>query len=287
MFVQDNSVRSIKKYLQSKLEPQFSLREIKNICNLLLEKRLNVSANELHFIDDNKLSESDLLYFRNCVHRILNNEPIQHIVGSVEFYGLELSIDHRALVPRPETEELVDWVIQDSNNEQQKIVDVCSGSGCIALAIKAKLNHSIVSGWELSEDAIQLATQNAKQLDLDVNFVSQDALHADLDENDYFDIIVSNPPYIPVSEKLQMDKNVTEFDPHMALFVPDEDPLMFYSALGELAMNRLTKGGRLYVEIHENLGKETVDLFLNQGLKNVELRQDLQGKDRMIKAQKG
>lgn len=251
----------------------------------LIIKRLGISLDEYLFLKDQLFSESDLLYFRNACKDLLNNVPFQHIVGNTEFYGLELNIDSRALIPRPETEELVDWIVADFKQEQGlTILDVCSGSGCIALAIKHNIKDSIVQALEKSKDAVALIEENKSLLALDVTVFNHDVFDVNaLDGITKSDVWVSNPPYIPNKDKAFMDSNVLDFDPEMALFVDDDTPLIFYSRIAELAKDGLKPNGALYFEIHESYGEELVEMLINIGFSTVELRKDLQGKDRFIK----
>ena len=294
MFVQTNSVQSIREYFKSRLQNMFSDNEIKLIGNEVICQRLKLSPSDLIGLNDQLLSESDLLFFRSVVKRLLNNEPFQYIVGNAHFYGLELISDKRALIPRPETEELVEWVKEEyvNNNKGLTIVDVCTGSGCIALALKSVFSDSKIYATDISSEALQLAKENTAKTGLDIEFKQFSAL----DEVEYnqkanfqlasFDCWVSNPPYIPEEEKKLMAENVLEFEPHLALFVPDEKALIFYDKIAQMAIKYLKLNGNLFFEIHENLANETKVLLEKIGFQNIEIRKDLQGKDRMIKAVK-
>lgn len=289
MFVKDNTVLSARAYFNDRLTDLFSPSELKLMFNEFLIARLNIARSELHFSDKLKLSESDLLYFRSCVHRLKDNEPFQYILGSTEFYGLEILCDRRALIPRPETEELVDWIVKDHASSQPlKMLDLCTGTGCIALALKSLFTTSNVAGIDVSENALALAKENSLKNSLDVSFYKVDLLQ--IKDDDFpqfqFDIWVSNPPYIPQKEKENMHANVLDFEPEIALFVEDRDPLMFYRIIAEQGLLHLKKGGKLFFEIHENLGTEMIELLSNLGYSEVELRKDLQGKNRMLKGVK-
>jgi len=289
MFVKDNSVGSARIYFNNRLSELFSLSELKLMFNEFLIARLKISRNDLHFSDQLKLSESDLLYFRSCVHRLKDNEPFQYILGSTEFYGLEILCDRRALIPRPETEELVDWIVKEhATIEPLEILDLCTGTGCITLALKSLLGHSNVVGIDVSEDALSLAKENALKNNLEVAFRKLNLLNFQSDEflKTEYDIWVSNPPYIPVSEKKSMHSNVLDFEPEIALFVADNDPLIFYRIIAEQGLKHLKTGGKLYFEIHENLGNEMLQLLSNLGYASLELKADMQGKNRMLKGVK-
>lgn len=290
MFVQDNSVGSTKQYFFNRLEGIFSVTELRLMFNEFLMQRLQLSRTDLMLAENLKLSESDLLYFRACVKCLQANEPFQYIIGSTFFFGLELKCDARALIPRPETEELVDWIVQDAKNHTfSSIIDFCTGTGCIALALKSTLSSAKVSGYDISKEALALANENAQLNKLDVAFLPMDVLQPLPTDflNEKVDVIVSNPPYIPISDKLHMAQNVLDFEPEIALFVEDSDPLIFYRKLAEIAQQKLNKNGFLYVEIHENLGSETRDLLKKMHFSNIEVKTDMQGKERMVRAQLG
>ncbi len=290
MFVQSNKVSDLKKYFNKKLELHFSPSEVKFMFNASLEKRLSLSPEELLFSNDIRLSESDLLFVRTIAHRLLENEPFQYIIGETEFYGLKLKTDARALIPRPETEELVDWIKNsfEKLDEPLSILDFCTGSGCIALALNKIFLQASVSATDVSEQALDLAKENNQLNQLNVSFYQHDLLNEDVSfiSDESLDCIVSNPPYIPEKDKLEMSENVLGFEPHLALFVSDENPLIFYQKIAEHALLKLKKGGLLFFEIHENLAEDTKNLLNQMKYHSIEIKKDLQGKDRMIKAVK-
>jgi release factor glutamine methyltransferase len=221
------------------------------------------------------------------VKRLQENEPFQYILGEIEFYGLTIKCDKRALIPRPETEELVDWISGNSNIE--KVVDICSGSGCIALALKTVYKNASILGVDISEDANDLARQNAQLNQLDVTFETADALEIQADfwnTLSDLDLIVSNPPYIPENEKGEMAANVLDFEPHLALFVENNSPIIFYERIADLAQQKLKSGGLLYFELHHFYSAEVITHLEKIGFQQIEVRKDLQGKNRMLKAVK-
>jgi release factor glutamine methyltransferase len=289
MFVVSNTYESVKSYFFERLSEQYSEREIVFFSKEAIKKRLNFSDTDLILQKDIRFSESDLLYFRSVVKRLQNHEPFQYIIGETFFYDLLIRCDERALIPRPETEELVDWIAQSVNrNQSHEIIDVCTGSGCIALALKSVLKSSNVSATDISPEAIALAKKNAMLLGLEIHFFQDNAL---VDETDLFaensvDILVSNPPYIPMKDKVSMEKNVLDYEPHLALFVSDESPLIFYQAIAKKAIRMLKSGGMLFFELHESYAEQTKELVLALGFDEVEIKQDLQGKNRMLKAKK-
>lgn len=292
MFVQANTVRAVKVYFKERLKDLFSEREIKQIFNQGLAKRLQLSDSELLLADELRLSESDLLYLRSIVKRLQQNEPLQYILGDTYFYGLQILCDQRALIPRPETEELVDWILEDVAKQAlqiKQVLDVCTGTGCIALALKSKGADATIHALDFSADALALATLNSQQLKLDILPVHADALKSPADWSfaaESFDLWVSNPPYIPNRDKQAMEANVLEFEPGMALFVPDEDPLLFYRSIAHAAAVYLKKGAYLYFELHADFADETAAMLHELGWINTTIRQDMQGKNRMLRTQK-
>jgi release factor glutamine methyltransferase len=288
MFVQTNTVEAVKNYFRERLKAQFSESEIRQMVKLAVCERLNMSSADYLLSDRQLLSESDLLYFRSIVKRLQANEPFQYIIGHVEFYGLTLKTDKRALIPRPETEELVRWIVDDHSAQKElNVMDLCSGSGCIALAVKSELTKAKVVGADVSKDALNLARENAVSLDLDVQWLELDLLdpaaYARFEEA-AFDSWVSNPPYIPHADKTSMAANVLEHEPHLALFVEDHDPLIFYRVIAQQGKKYLKKGAALYFEIHEDLADAVVKLLEENQYQFIEVRQDLQGKNRIVKA---
>lgn len=234
-----------------------------------------------------------LLSQETALIRILDElrfgKPLQHVLGEAHFYGLKFRVDANVLVPRPETEELVDWIIKSINLEKissQNILDIGTGSGCIPVAIKKHVPASTIFAVDISNDALQIAMQNSRINDVEVNWLLGDILDEGFSiPNTTFNIIVSNPPYISLSEKTEMHEHVLHHEPHQALFVPDDNPLAFYDAIARFSLKYLSDDGCLFLEINENFGYETCQLLKDKGF-NTELRKDLQGKDRMIKASK-
>ena len=263
------------------------------IKRLLMSHITGLSMTQLLAERDLSLTKEQQKWYNEAIVRLKNSEPIQHILGYSEFYGRKLKCDKRALVPRPETEELVDWIISDWStvNSQQSTVnciDIGTGTGCIALSLAKELPLAKVTALDISIDALSLAHENAEMLEVEnVDFAEGDILNMD-DEHcvarEKYAVIVSNPPYVRECEKAEMEANVLEYDPHTALFVSNEDPLIFYRAIGEFGLSHLEKDGALYFEINQYLGQETCDLLVTMGYKNVELREDINGNARMIKA---
>lgn len=236
--------------------------------------RMKIALNASIHIDERLL--------RHDLDLLKIGTPLQHVVGFTEFYGYRFKCNPNALIPRPETEELVDWVLQESGNHKSTILDIGTGTGCIPISIKKKKPEMEVSGYDVSDGTLILAKQNALTLHSEVTFLQHDILAEPL-PSESFDIIVSNPPYIPWQEKSDMHTNVVAHDPELALFVPDDDPLLFYRVIAEKARNALKEKGLLFFEIHEGFGDEVMNMLSDLGYKNIELRQDLNQKDRMIK----
>jgi len=289
MFVAQNTAEAVKAYFLERLNTLYSDREIVTFWKESLKKRLKLNDTDLILQKDIRLSESDLLYLRSVMKRLLNHEPFQYIVGETFFYGLSIQCDESALIPRPETEELVAWIINSvDKNKPISILDVCTGSGCIALALKNQLKNSEVSATDISQEALDLAKKNAFLNHLTIDFYLENAIlqESDIFINNTFDVIVSNPPYIPMKEKNTMEKNVLDFEPHLALFVSDDSPLIFYNAIAQKSLRLLKTKGYLFFELHEDFAEQTKDLVTSLGFDEVEIKQDLQGKNRMLKAQK-
>lgn len=218
---------------------------------------------------------------------LLQHKPVQYVLQEAWFYGMALYVNEQVLIPRPETEELVDWLVKDAGNAQRSgrsVLDIGTGSGCIALAIKKKLPHVLVHACDISNGALQVAKKNAAGLDLDIDFHALDILSEQArNELGIFDMIISNPPYIPQSDKPAMASNVLEYEPSLALFVDDEDPMLFYTAIAAFAKLHLAPGGLIYLEIHEAMGDAVVSTFRSYGFSRIEVRKDMQGRSRMVK----
>ncbi|SRR5690606_20565536 len=279
--------KDIAEIYREALLPLYSPAEIKQL--FLMTYAFVMKKNSMHYMlnSTSEVKETVLPQFLNILEELQTGRPIQHILGKADFYGLCLSVNEHTLIPRPETEELVEWIVREhQNNEQMSILDIGTGSGCIALALKKQLPHAQVDAIDLQSPAITVARTNATNLNLSVNFIEADILEWDsfLQENQQYDIIVSNPPYITPSEQKDMHQNVLLYEPHSALFVEEQAPLLFYDVIAEMGKKHLSPGGSLYFEINQYLGRETYDLLLKKGYEQVTLRQDLNQVDRMIKA---
>lgn len=253
------------------------------VCKLERAKYLSIKQEEIPSADAEQLFK--------ILEQLIQGRPLQYILGETEFYDLTFKVNPDVLIPRPETEELVDWVlitIRAINGETEvlKILDIGTGSACIPISIKKYIPLADITAIDISESALNTAKQNADINQTEINFIHDDILNPSNLEliNTKYDLILSNPPYVTDSEKEQMLDNVLKHEPHTALFVPDIDPLLFYRAIADFALNHLKKNGFMFLEINEKFGQETINLLHEKGFKEVELRQDMGGKDRMIRA---
>lgn len=259
--------------------------EAESFFYLILEKFKNLKRIDLALNPNLEMSEIDLARWTEIVSELKTQRPIQYILGETEFFGLRFKVNENTLIPRSETEELVELIIDESGKwkvENLKILDIGTGSGCIAISLAKNILNSNVSAIEVSEKAIETAKINAESNEVKVNFILKNILETE-DLQEQFDVIVSNPPYVRNLEKHEIKTNVLEFEPHLALFVEDNDALIFYRKIAQLALKNLTENGKLYFEINQYLGKETVELLENLGFKNVKLIKDIYENDRMIK----
>lgn len=268
---------------QTELNDIYSEREAKNIFFLTLEDCFGITKTQLIAESISELSPTDLVQLDEVKVRLLQHEPYQHIVGFTYFAGLKIQVNQHVLIPRPETEELVDWISTDfKTHEDHHFVDWCTGSGCIALALKAAHPSWSITAIDVSTDALQVAQQNAALNKLAISWLQDDLRQPAFQQK--CSVIVSNPPYIPIVEQAEMDKHVLAFEPHLALFVPNEDPLLFYRLLAQWAKKNLIENGCVYLEIHHEFSMEIKSLLAEIGFADIEVRQDLQGKFRMMKA---
>ncbi len=271
-----------KNYFFNQLKTIYPETEISSFWSWLTEFYLNKTRIELA-LNPHQLTDEMKQNFDDALNRLKIQEPIQHILGETYFMDYPISVSQEVLIPRPETEDLVRWIIEDYREVEGHILDIGTGSGCIAIALDLGMFNARVTALDVSEKALKIAAENAKRNRAKVNFIKQDILSTQaLNQN--YQVIVSNPPYVRELEKSQMQKNVLNYEPDLALFVTDDSPLLFYDKIGRLAFRHLEKNGSLYFEINQYLAKETLDLLRKIGFKDVELRKDLYGNDRMIKA---
>ncbi len=286
MKISDNTIQAVTTYFKQELGATLDPNELKMTYRIMMEHYFSLSSTDLLIKRDHRFTESELVKVIHCVKRLQKQEPLAHILGATEFYGLPFLVNQHTLIPRPETEELVDWVINDHRDATITVLEIGSGSGCIPITLKKYLTNTTITSVDVSEEALKLAHENAQQNGVEVNFLKADILTDSFDAHQQWDIIVSNPPYIAQKEFDSMDKTVTNYEPHLALFVSDDDPLIFYRKIAEVGLQHLSQGGSIYVEINQYLSAQTVSLFQLIGYSQVVLRQDINGNDRMIKAQK-
>ncbi|SEP41420.1 peptide chain release factor N(5)-glutamine methyltransferase [Mucilaginibacter sp. OK283] len=304
------------------LNKVYDANEVESLTLLTISQVTNLTKASVKAFPERELNEEQAQKLTNIVAELITGKPIQYILGVTEFYGLPFKVNTSVLIPRPETEELVEWILavcsgrlavgssqwavgsgQWADGRSQSaigngqfagsILDIGTGSGCIAISLKKNLPQAQVSAIDISEGALQTAKENADLNDVQVQFIQADILDAATTHHSPLtthhsplltthQIIVSNPPYVTLDDKKQMHTNVTDFEPHTALFVPEDDPLLFYRAIADFASGNLTVGGYLFFEINESLGKETVELLRDKHFTDIELRQDMSGRDRMI-----
>ena len=283
------TIKKYRQYFINSLEDLYSIEELQSIFYLLAEKLLHLSRIDIALQLDNTLTSDEEINFNQAIDRLKIYEPVQYILGETEFFGYPFLVNKQVLIPRPETEELVSWIIEDVDKKETTILDIGTGSGCIAISLAKKLNNAVVSAIDISNKAIEVAKKNALINNVNVEYSSVDVLNFKdklvLQDKwkSKFDIIVSNPPYVRMQEKKLMQLNVIDHEPDIALFVEDDDPLLFYRRISELSRQYLKHNGTLYLEINEYLGVEMEKMLNEAGFKHVELKKDMFGKNRMIK----
>tara|TARA_B110000116_G_scaffold150585_1_gene130254 strand:- start:1379 stop:2263 length:885 start_codon:yes stop_codon:yes gene_type:complete len=292
-------VKQYRNYFNETLKTIYPITEIDSFFFLLLEEYLGFRRVDIVLKSDFKITQETLNLLQSATKQLEQEVPLQYIIGKTEFYGLPFVVNKHVLIPRPETEELVAWVVSESSRfktfntstkqttetKQLKILDIGTGSGCIPISLKKQLPFAKISAIDISEEALSVAKKNAVLNNVDIHFILQDILKTvALDQ--HYDIIISNPPYVRELEKKELKNNVLKNEPHVALFVENDNPLIFYAKIAELAKNYLNKNGLLFFEINQYLGTETIDLVNKKGLKNIQLKKDMFGNDRIIVASK-
>lgn len=264
------------------LTPLYDAAEAERFFYIALEELKEWRRMDYLMHSDVIVTDAELNQWQDVLKQLEQFRPIQYIFGKAYFYGLEFKVNENTLIPRPETEELVEWIIHENNKRGTfSVLDIGTGSGCIPISLAKNLQQAHVSTIDISEGALAVAKENANANDVTVNFIQTDILAADTLPHQY-DVIVSNPPYVRNLEKAEIKSNVLDYEPHLALFVDDADPLVFYRKIATLAKKYLKPGGKLYYEINQYLGPETVELLEGQGFSNIVLRKDFMGNDRMI-----
>lgn len=279
-------IKQYRTYFIQELSPFYDAYEAESFFYLILEDRHKLRQIDLALNHELNFSEINIATWSIFLDQLKKEVPVQYLLGKTNFYGLDFEVNENVLIPRPETEELVEWIINENSirdkSKKLKILDIGTGSGCIAISLAKNLPDAEVCAIDVSKKALEIAKRNAGNNNVEVTFMFQDIL--ELEALKYnFDIIVSNPPYVRNLEKKEIKKNVLDYEPHLALFVEDNDALIFYRKIAALAQKNLLKNGQLYFEINQYLGNEMTDLLGKMNFKNIELRKDIYDNDRMIK----
>jgi len=281
-------LREFKLFFNEALLAIYPKTEIDSFFFILMEEKLKLQRIDTVLKPDFLITEKNLIDLKNIVKRLQKEEPVQYILGNTEFYGLTFLVNKNTLIPRTETEELVAWVLDEikvlANNKitELSILDIGTGTGCIPISLAKNLTSLNISAIDISPEALLIAKQNAILNKVTIEFIELDILNAESLPQEY-DVIISNPPYVRELEKEEIKNNVLENEPHLALFVADENPLIFYNKIADLAKKQLSKNGMLFFEINQYLGKETLNMLVKKGFKNIQLKKDLFGNDRIIK----
>ena len=281
-------LKEFKLFFNEALSTIYPKTEIDSFFFILMEEKLKLQRIDTVLKPDFLITKKNLIDLKTIVKRLQKEEPIQYIIGNTEFYGLPFFVDKNTLIPRPETEELVAWVLNETkvlaNNKtiELSILDIGTGTGCIPISLAKNLTSLNISAIDISPEALLIAKQNAILNKVTIEFIELDILNTESLPQEY-DVIISNPPYVRELEKEEIKNNVLKNEPHLALFVADENPLIFYNKIADLAKQQLSKNGMLFFEINQYLGKETVNMLVKKGFKNIQLKKDLFGNDRMIK----
>ena len=291
------TIKQYRAHFNESLKHLYPTSEIDSFFFIISDEYMGFKRIDIVLKSDFLIDKKSLNLMQIATKQLKQEIPIQYIIGKTEFFGLPFNINKEVLIPRPETEELVEQVLKEvsltkickttkdetTNEKQLKILDIGTGSGCIAISLKKQLPSSKTSAMDVSDEALRIAKKNAVLNKVDINFIHQDILKTNnLDK--LYDVIVSNPPYVRELEKKEMKNNVLNNEPHLALFVDNKNPLLFYNKIAELAKNFLTKNGQLHFEINQYLGKETIKLLAEKGFKNIQLKKDIFGNDRIISA---
>ncbi len=284
MHVKIQTIKDIRLYLKAGLEGIYPEREIRAISDIVTKFVTGIP--DLHgiYMAGQEINNLQAVEIIKICRELKTGRPVQYILGETTFYDCKIKLNSSTLIPRPETEELVDLIIRENRGYTGNILDLGTGSGCIAIALAANLAGAKVTGTDISGEALQTAAENAAINNVDVSFITEDILGTDTKITDKAGIIVSNPPYVRDSEKQLMHRNVLEFEPQIALFVTDSDPLVFYRAVLDKTERFLLPGGKIYFEINEAMGKAMVTLLESYNCRDIEIVRDLNGKDRIIKA---
>jgi release factor glutamine methyltransferase len=279
------TISEASKKLKESLLPVYEKRETGRISGMIMENLTGLSQTQRLILKEKDLTQQQEKKLQDFIAQLLQHKPVQYVLHEAWFFGMKFYVDEHVLIPRPETEELVELIIKQPSLKHPAILDIGCGTGCIAIALKKKLSTSTVYGLDISEQALRISKKNAVVNQVDIEFIQNDILNLSEDLLlPGLDIIVSNPPYIKKSEASQMNLNVLNFEPYLALFVPDNDALIFYKAIVAFSLTHLKNEGKLFFEINESLGKEIKSLLQANGFSNIEIKKDVYGKDRMVLA---
>jgi release factor glutamine methyltransferase len=285
MKIQIHTLSTVIKYIKNQLKGFFDEKEIRSIQYLILKEVLKKTKTHLLANPEIEIKEKEFKTIVNIISRLQKNEPIQYILGYTDFYGDSFIVNKNVLIPRPETEELVQWILKENQDFKGNLLDIGTGSGCIITTLAKYLKSAKCHGIDKYVNALKIASKNAAHQNAKIEFHQYDILNWKKNKlNQTFDIIVSNPPYIRDKEKLLMMKNVLDYEPENALFVPDKNPLLFYSTIIEFSDEYLNDKGKIYFEINESFGNEIVETLLLSNFTEIELHKDINGKDRMVRA---
>jgi release factor glutamine methyltransferase len=287
MRIASNRISDVIRFFKEELDGIYQEDELNTFIAYCFEEFVNIKKADLTMKQNETISESELLKFNFAVKELKQQKPLQYVLGKADFYGLKFIVNENVLIPRPETEELVDLIVKDFNNNKDKgtisILDIGTGSGSIAISIKKNIAHAKVFALDVSEGALSIAKQNAEMNNVSIDFIKGNILDSiDSLQNGRYDVIVSNPPYVCESEKEGMEKNVLDFEPHLALFVKDTNPLLFYNAICDFAKKHLNLNGKIYFEINPIFAEEALGLLEKRGFKRVVVLEDLNKKKRML-----
>lgn len=271
--------------LKKRLAPIYGEGEAKAMVRLIFHHLKGWSATDIIVNGDRQVSPYIHSLIERIMIRLTRGEPIQYVLGEARFYGMDLKVNRNVLIPRPETEELVDMIVKENGRSDLRVLDIGTGSGAIAIALSRNLRFPRVTAIDISPEALEVAGENARRLHADI-FLREKDIFTYMPPEDSYDIIVSNPPYIPEEEKEDMERNVLDYEPGLALFVPDSEPLLYYSRISEVAIRALTPGGLLYLEINPRFAEALRDMLLNDGFVNIEIFNDISHRQRFIRAEK-
>ena len=279
------AIRDVARHIKNELKEIYPEQEIHSLTEIILYHVVNLKKTELLINPGKIINYQQLKAIEDITKQLKNHKPIQQILGKTVFYNTTLKVNQHILIPRQETEELVDWIIKDASTEKKSILDIGTGSGCIAIALAKNLSGSTVSALDYKPEILDTAIENALLNEVTIRFILADVLIDD-PPPDQYDLVVSNPPYVRISEKKFMAQNVLNYEPYESLFVQDENPMIFYKKIIHWARKCLAENGFLYFEINEHLGEEMIELLQENGFNHICLKKDINKKDRMIKAQK-